>query len=119
MYIHICIYIYTYDVITHLSPPPPLPATWVLNVWVEDGKRRRWRLQRIFQCEHKRLSTLLSDLLPTFDVDDVDLVKGEGGEEVGGDGEEDPMATQVGRIFSKRLQVTILKSQPYYIHHVN
>ena len=39
-------------------------AVWMFNVWVEEDKRRRWRLHHVFHCEMKRFEDILNDLLP-------------------------------------------------------
>jgi class 3 adenylate cyclase len=37
---------------------------WMINVWNEDARRRRWRLSRVFRAEMIHLRSILQDLLP-------------------------------------------------------
>ena len=37
---------------------------WLFNLWADEARRMRWRLDRVFQWEMKRLNDILRDLLP-------------------------------------------------------
>ena len=47
---------------------------WLFNMWADEARRTRWRLDRVFQLESKRYNDILKDLLPVHLYDTHNII---------------------------------------------